>query len=76
MTKSHNPKTALAAIAIVSVLALAIAPVLVESALAKKEEVTICPSGKECQGASGEKNPNREEICRAGSKGQTNANCP
>jgi hypothetical protein len=71
-----NTKTVLLTVGIAAVLAVVIAPTLVESALAKKDEVTICPSGNECQGGSGEKNPNREEICTAGSKGQTNANCP
>ena len=68
--------TVFLALGVAAVLAVVIAPTLMESALAKKEEVTVCPSGNECQGASGEKNPNREEECRAGSKGQTNANCP
>ena len=77
MTKSYNPKTALAAIAIVSALVFAIAPALVESALAKKVEVITCPSGKPCPNENvEEKNRNVEEECRAGSKGQTNANCP
>jgi hypothetical protein len=65
-----------ATIAIVSALALVIAPALVASASAVKEEITTCPSGNPCQGASGEKNPNREEKCVAGSKQQENANCP
>jgi hypothetical protein len=63
-------------IGVAAVLAVAIAPVLVDYASARKEEVTICPSGKECAGKSGESNPNAEDECRAGSKGQTNANCP
>ncbi|MDQ5843641.1 MAG: hypothetical protein M3286_09150 [Thermoproteota archaeon] len=49
---------------------------MVGTALAKKEEVTICPSGNECRGNSGASNPNAFDECRAGSKGQTNANCP
>ena len=77
MTKSHNQNTALAVIAIVSALALAIAPALVGSALAKKEEVCLLPSGKPCPNENvEEKNRNVEQECRAGSKGQTNANCP
>jgi hypothetical protein len=78
MTKSYNPKTALAAIAIVSALALAIAPVLLESALAKKQEVITCPSGKPCPNENvEEKNRNVEEECRAGRDlHNTNANCP
>jgi hypothetical protein len=71
-----NTKTILATIAIVSALALVIAQALVESASAAKKEITTCPSGKECQGASGDKNLNAEETCVAGSKEQTNANCP
>ncbi len=71
-----NTKIALTAIAIVSALALIVAPAMVGTALAKKEEVTICPSGNECRGNSGASNPNAFDECRAGSKGQTNANCP
>jgi hypothetical protein len=63
------------AVGIAAVLAVAIAPTLVDTVSTKKEEVTVCPSGNECQGASGDHNPNAEEECRAGSKGQTNANC-
>jgi hypothetical protein len=52
-----NTKIAFAAIAIVSALALVVAPAMVEqSASATKER--ICPSGKECKGGSGESNPN------------------
>jgi hypothetical protein len=64
----------LLAVGIASILAVAVAPTLVDTSLAKKEEVTVCPSGNECRGASGDNNPNEEEECRAGSKGQTNAN--
>ena len=71
-----NTNAIFLAIGVAAVLAVAIAPALVDYAAAKKQEVTICPSGNPCQGASGEKNPNREEQCQAGSKGQTNANCP
>ena len=71
-----NTKIALAAIAIVSALALVVAPAMVESALATKTKETVCPSGNPCQGASGEHNPNIKVTCKAGSKDQTNANCP
>jgi hypothetical protein len=67
-----NTNTIFLAIVVAAVLAVAIAPALVETASAKKTEV--CPSGNECQGQSGEHNPNAE--CAAGSKLQTNANCP
>jgi hypothetical protein len=70
-----NSKTVLLTVGIAAVLAVAMAPMFVDSASAKKEEVTVCPSGNECQGASGDNNPNAEDECRAGSKGQTNANC-
>lgn len=67
-----NTNSAILAIVIAAVLAVAIAPALVDTAFARKIEV--CPSGNECQGAAGEHNPNAE--CAAGSKLQTNANCP
>jgi hypothetical protein len=73
-TRIHT-NTIFLAIGVAAVLAVVIAPTLLESALAKKEEVTVCPSGNECQGASGDRNPNAEDECRAGSKDQTNANC-
>lgn len=72
-----NTKIALTAIAIVSALALVVAPSMVGTALAKKEEVCVLPGGNECPNENvEEKNRNVEEECRAGSKGQTNANCP
>lgn len=67
-----NTNTIFLAIVVAAVLAVAIAPALVETTSAKKMQV--CPSGNECQGQSGEHNPNAE--CAAGSKLQTNANCP
>jgi hypothetical protein len=67
-----NTNTIFLAIVVAAVLAVAIAPELVETASAKK--IQVCPSGNECQGQSGEHNPNAE--CAAGSKLQTNANCP
>jgi len=67
-----STNTIFLAIVIAAVLAVAIAPALVETASARKTEV--CPSGNECQGASGEHNPNTE--CAAGVNLQTNANCP
>jgi hypothetical protein len=68
-----NTKMALTAIAIVSALALVVAPAMVGSALAVKEE--LCPSGKPCPNENVE-DKNKNVECRAGSKGQTNANCP
>jgi hypothetical protein len=61
---------------VVGILAVALAPTFTDMAFAKKSEVTTCPSGNECQGGSGDKNPNRAEECRAGANDQTNANCP
>ena len=67
-----NTKIAFAAIAIVSALALIVAPAMVEQqASATKER--ICPSGKECTGASGEHNPNVR--CTAGTKGENSPSC-
>jgi hypothetical protein len=71
-----NTNTIFLAIGVAAVLSIVVAPALVESASAKKQEITICPSGNPCQGNSGEKNPNREEKCVAGSKLQEKANCP
>ena len=71
-----NTKTILATIAIVSALSLVIVPALIGSASADKREKTECPSGNECQGASGEHNPNAEKKCVAGSKEQEHPNCP
>lgn len=69
---------ATAAIAIVSALALLVAPAMVGSALAKKEEVITCPSGKPCPNENvEEKNKNVKEECRAGKDfHNTNPNCP
>jgi hypothetical protein len=73
-----NTKTALAAIAIVSALALVVAPAMVGTALAKKEEVCVLKGGNECPNdVVAAKNRNAEEECRAGHDLQnTNANCP
>ena len=68
-----NIKIALTAIAIVTALALVVAPAMVEQPASAKK-IEVCPSGNPCQGQSGEHNPNTE--CAAGSKLQTNANCP
>ena len=43
-----NTKTALAAIVIASALALLVAPAMVGSALAKKQEVCTLPGGNPC----------------------------
>jgi hypothetical protein len=68
-----NTKIVLTAIAIVTSLALVVAPAMVEQPASAKK-VQVCPSGNECQGNSGEHNPNAE--CAAGRNLQTNANCP
>ena len=72
----NTKTTILATIAIVSVLALVIAPALVGSASARKEEQCTLPSGNPCTGATAEKNPQTDKKCAAGSKLQENANCP
>jgi hypothetical protein len=71
-----NTKTALAAIAIASALALIVAPAMVGTALAKKQEVCTLPSGNPCPGATEDHNPQTDKKCVAGSKFQENANCP
>jgi hypothetical protein len=72
-----NMKIALTAIAIVSALAVIVAPAMVGTALATKEEVCVLKGGNECPNTTvEEKNQNAVDECRAGSKGQTNANCP
>jgi hypothetical protein len=73
-----NTKTALAAIAIVSALALVVAPAMVGTALAKKEEVCTLPSGNPCPtDAVDEHNKQAPDECRAGKDfHNTNANCP
>ena len=72
-----NTKTALAAIAIVSALALVVAPAMVGSALAKKQEVCTLPGGNPCPNDTvEEKNKNVEEKCQAGRNLQEHANCP
>jgi len=71
-----NTKITLATIAIVSALALVIAPALVDYASAKKQETCTLPSGNPCTGATAEKNPNTEKKCTAGHNLQENANCP
>ena len=72
----NNIKTILTRIAIVSALALVIAPALVNSASAKKQETCTLPSGNPCTGATADKNPNVEKKCQAGRNLQENANCP
>jgi hypothetical protein len=47
---------------------LILAPSLSHTALAVKREKTTCPSGNECQGKSGEHNPNAKCEVVAGSK--------
>jgi uncharacterized Zn-finger protein len=68
-----NTKIALAAIAIVSALSLVVAPAMVGSALATKQE--LCPSGKPCPNDNvEEKNKNVE--CTAGNPENDHPNCP
>jgi hypothetical protein len=64
------------AIGVAAILAVSIAPALVDYASAKKQETCTLPSGGPCTGATADKNPNVEKKCTAGSKDQTNANCP
>ena len=73
-----NTKTALAAIAIVSALALIVAPAMVGTALAAKKEVCTLPGGNPCPNDNvAEKNRNAEEQCAAGRDfHNTNAHCP
>jgi hypothetical protein len=70
-----NTNAMFLAIGVAAILAVVIAPALIASASAVKQEITTCPSGNPCKGKSGESNPNIEETCVAGSKQQTNANC-
>ena len=71
-----NTKTALAAIAIASALALIVAPAMVGTALATKQKICTLPSGNPCPGATEDHNPQTDKKCVAGSKFQENANCP
>jgi len=71
-----NTKTTMVIFAAVAVLAVALAPALVDYASARKQETCTLPSGNPCTGATADKNPNTEKKCTAGSKDQTNANCP
>jgi hypothetical protein len=71
-----NTKTILSTIAIVSALALVIAPALVDNASARKQETCTLPSGNPCTGATAEKNPQTDKKCQAGRNLQENANCP
>ncbi len=68
-----NTKIALTAIAIVSALALVVAPAMVGTALAVKQE--LCPSGKPCPNENVE-DKNRNVECTAGSKGTNSPSCP
>jgi hypothetical protein len=72
-----NTKTALAAIAIVSALALVVAPAMVGTALAAKKEVCTLPSGNPCPGATEDHNPQTDKKCVAGKDFQNdNPRCP
>jgi hypothetical protein len=64
-----NTKTVMLAIVItIAATTLILAPSLSHNALAVKREKTTCPSGNECQGKSGEHNPNAKCTVVAGSK--------
>jgi hypothetical protein len=58
----------IAAVIIAAATTLVLAPSLSHTALAVKREKTTCPSGNECQGKSGEHNPNAKCAVVAGSK--------
>lgn len=58
-------------LAIAAAVSLITAPLMSDSASAVKREKTTCPSGNECQGNSGAKNPNAECTVVAGSNEQT-----
>jgi uncharacterized low-complexity protein len=67
-----NTKMAfVAAIAIATALALVVAPAMTAQP-ASATKVQLCPSGKECQGKSGDSNPNVR--CTAGN-GDNEPNC-
>jgi hypothetical protein len=73
-----NTKTnaILLTIGVAAILAVAMSPALVNYASAVKQQSCTLPSGNPCTGATADKNPNTEKKCTAGSKFQTNANCP
>ena len=70
----------LAAVIIAATTALAIAPSLTGTVLAKKTETTTCTNGASshvCQGSSDEgAGATITKTCKAGSKDQTHPNCP
>jgi hypothetical protein len=72
----NTKTTILATIAIVSALALVIAPALVDYASARKQESCTLPSGNPCTGATADQNPQVSKKCQAGVNLQENANCP
>lgn len=69
-----NSSAILLAIGVAAILAVVIAPALVESALAARKELTTCPSGNPCQGQSGAHNPNRE-TCHSNSPNAAEQRC-
>jgi hypothetical protein len=64
-----NTKLALTVIAIVSALALIVAPAMVEQPASAKK-IQVCPSGNPCSGSSGEHNPNA--FCTTNGKNRPN----
>ncbi len=71
-----NTNAIFLAIGLAAILAVAIAPTLVDYASARKQESCVLPSGNPCTGATAEKNPQVEQKCQAGRNLQENANCP
>jgi hypothetical protein len=63
-------------IGVAAILAVAIAPTLVDFASARKQESCTLPSGNPCTGATADKNPQTAKKCQAGVNLQENANCP
>jgi hypothetical protein len=71
-----NTNAIFLAIGVAAILAVAIAPALVDYASARKQESCVLPSGNPCTGATEDHNPQTDKKCQAGSKLQENANCP
>ena len=76
MLMNTNTNAILLAIGVAAILAVAIAPALVDYASARKQQSCTLPSGNPCTGATADHNPNVEKKCQAGRNLQENANCP
>jgi hypothetical protein len=72
----NNTNAIFLAIGVAAILAVVIAPALVDYGSARKEEQCTLPSGNPCTGATADQNPQVDKKCVAGSKLQENANCP